>query len=141
MQRRQSIARREDAATPDNLISQVLTALMRHGGVYSLTDPEVMTARMAPILRSVHGDPETGLTAAQRAAFVSTVSTTAASYFQHLVNSSNGKDLSYAIPSSLMSHIAFPGKGVYADPTGGPESPYRPAASPSWGSSSTTTSP
>ena len=122
-----SIARRE-ALHAEQPISQVLTALMRHGGVYSLTDPEVMTARMAPILRSVHGDPETGLTAAQRAAFVSTVSTTAASYFQHLVNSSNGKDLSYAIPSSLMSHIAFPGKGVYADPTGGPESPNLPAA-------------
>jgi hypothetical protein len=122
-----SIARREAQHT-DRPVSQVLTALMRHGGVYSLTDPEVMTARMAPILRSVHGAPATGLTAAQRAAFVSTVSSTAASYFQHLVNSSNGKDLSYAIPSSLMSHIAFPGKGVYADPTGGPESPNLPAA-------------
>src|SRR6516165_7836176 len=108
-----SIARREAQHT-DQPVSQVLTTLMRHGGVYSLTDPEVMTARMAPILRSVHGDSETGLTAAQRAALVSTVSATAASYFQHLVNSSNGKDLSYAIPSSLMSHIAFPGKGVYA---------------------------
>lgn len=118
----------DEAQHTDQPVSQVLTALMRHGGVYSLTDPEVMTARMAPILRSVHGDPETGLTAAQRAAFVSTVSTSAASYFQHLVNSSNGNDLSYAIPSSLMSHIAFPGKGVYADPTGGPESPNLPAA-------------
>src|SRR5277367_3427377 len=94
-----------DAQHTDQPVSQVLTALMRHGGVYSLTDPEVMTARMAPILRSVHGDAKTGLSAAQRAAFVSSVSSTAGSYFQHLVTSKTGKDLSYAIPSSLMSHL------------------------------------
>ena len=130
----ESSARRE-AQNTDQPVSQVLTALMRHGGVYSLTDVEMMAARMSPILSSMHADPKTGLTAAEHmtpkqvAAFVSTVSTTAASFFQHLVNSNNGKDLSYAIPSSLMSHIALPGKGVaYVDPTGGPESPEIPVA-------------
>jgi Animal haem peroxidase len=127
-----SIARRE-AQNTDQPISQVLTALMRHGGVYSLTDVEMMAARMAPILSSMHADPKTGLTAAEKmtpkqvAAFVSTVSTTATSFFQHLVTSNNGKDLSYAIPSSLMSHIALPGQGVaYVGPQ--PESPEIPAA-------------
>lgn len=135
----QAAVAQHEAQHTDQPVSQVLTALMRHGGVYSLTDPEVMTARMAPILRSVHGDAQTGLTVAQRAAFVSSVSSTAGSYFQHLVTSKTGKDLSYAIPSSLMSHLVFPGEGVvktgvpktgvvYDDPTGGPESPSLPAA-------------
>jgi Animal haem peroxidase len=119
------IARREAQHT-DQPVSQVLTELMRHGGVYSLTDPEVMAARMVPILRPVHDDPKTA--AQHLTALVSTVSTTAASFFQHLVKSDKGKDLSYVIPSSLLSHLAFPGKGVYCDPTGGPESPNLPVA-------------
>jgi hypothetical protein len=115
---------RHDAQDTDQPVSQVLTALMRHGGVYSLTDTEMMTARLSAILGSPSGN-----SAADLLGFVTNVSSTASSFFQHLVNSDNGTDLSYAIPSSLMSHIALPGKGVaYEDPTGGPQSPEIPAA-------------
>ena len=134
------MARREAQHT-DQPVSQVLTALMRHGGVYSLTDPEVMAARMGPILRSEHGDHETGLTVAQRAAFVFSVSTTAASYFQHLVTSKTVKDLSYAIPSSLMSHLVFPGEECTTTRRGVRKARICRRHSPSWGSSSITTSP
>ena len=108
-----------EAQHTDQPVSQVLTALMRHGGVYSLRigGDDGSHGADSPL---VHGDPETGLTAAQRAAFVSTVSTSAASYFQHLVNSSNGNGPP-ATPSrrALMSHIAFPGKRCErADPRG-----------------------
>jgi hypothetical protein len=123
------IARR-GAQDTDQPVSQVLTALMRHGGLYSLTDPEMMTARLSSFLDSANGDPKTAMNAAtDLSGFVTNVSTTAASFFQHLVNSNNGTDLSYSIPSSLMSHITLPSTGVaYADPTGGPESPEIPAA-------------
>jgi hypothetical protein len=132
----QATAARKEPQDEADPVGQVLTSLMRHGGVYSLTDPEMMAARMTPLMMSMHGtatEPhlvtEQQLTPKQISSFVSSVSSTAASFFQHLVQGYAGKDLSYAIPSSLMSHIAFPGTGTaYKDPTGGPESPEIPAA-------------
>ena len=129
-----SAAHREaqDGAHP---VSQVLTGLMRHGGVYSLTDTEMMTGRMSALMMAArstgtqpHAVTPEQLTPDQVSAFVSTVSSRAASFFQHMVKDPAGQNLSYAIPSSLMSHIAFPGAGVvYKDATGGPEGPI-PAA-------------
>ena len=130
----QASASHHDTQDDANPVSQVLTTLMRHGGVYSLTDSEMMSARMAPLMMSAksggsdHTVTEQQLTPKDVASFVNSVSGKAASFFQHLVTDKTGKDLSYAIPSSLMSHISFPGRGVYEDATGGPESPEIAAA-------------
>ena len=118
-----------------NPVSQVLTSLMRHGGVYSLSDREMMAARMAPVMMAVKnakGQLEVGpdqLTPKAVESFVATVSGRAAGFFQHLVTADHGRDTSYAIPSSLMSHLSLPSTGqLYKESTGGPESPEIPAA-------------
>jgi hypothetical protein len=102
-----SLARTEpqDSANP---VSQVLTGLMKHGGLYTLLDSEMMTARLSPVFARNSSEA----TAADASAFVSSLGNTVGSFFSHLVN---GR--AYTIPSSLMSHLAIPGAGtLFSDP-------------------------
>jgi hypothetical protein len=131
----QAAASHYESHDRSNPVSQVLTSLMRHGGVYSLADGQMMAARMAPLMMAARSTgtnnlvSEKQLTPKDVESFVSTVSSRAVSFFQHMVARADGKDLSYAIPSPLMTHLTSPATGqVFKDATGGPESPEIPAA-------------
>ncbi|ADW69079.1 peroxidase family protein [Granulicella tundricola] len=124
----QAITVKPEVLDESNPTRQVLTGLMKHGGVYTLLDTEMMTARLVPML--TRGSGAAAMSAEDASTFVNGLGNTMASFFQHLVP---GK--AYTIPSSLMSHIAFPGTGVsYSDPgleqsdPGVFESPEVPAA-------------
>jgi hypothetical protein len=73
---------------------------MRHGGLYTLLDPDIMAARMGSIAVDPAGR-------ARLAGLVPNLQAAAASFFSRLV-----PDEPYIIPSSLMSHIAFPHEGA-----------------------------
>jgi hypothetical protein len=81
-------------------VSSSLTALMRHGGLYTLLDPDIMAARMGSIAVDPAGR-------AKLAGLVPNLQAAAASFFSRLV-----PEKPYIIPSSLMSHIAFPHEGA-----------------------------
>ena len=81
-------------------ISSSLTALMRHGGLYTLLDPDIMAARMGSVAVDSAGR-------ARLAGLVPNLQAAVGSFFSRLV-----PDQPYIIPSSLMSHIAFPHEGA-----------------------------
>ena len=121
---------RHGSEFPDTPHSQVLTVLMRHGGLYTLLDRDMMTARMVPMLS---GTP--GMTPDSIAAFVNNVGDTVASFFSHLVPTTY-----YVLDSGLISHLSYPGPDASGRPRGltftediptqppGLESPTIPAA-------------
>ena len=82
--------------------SRALTSMMRHGGIYSLLDTEVMTARLTVVADAL---PEMLGAHTTVSSFVASVGIAAQSFFQHLVQKP------YTIHSNLMSHIAFPHEG------------------------------
>jgi hypothetical protein len=86
-------------ARPDrHPVSSSVTALMKHGGLYTLLDADMTSARL------------TALTGTQRAvspSFVPALQAAAVSFFIRLVPGAP-----YTIPSSLMSHICLPHEGV-----------------------------
>ena len=92
-----------DGTHPRVAASQAITALMRHGGLYSLLDTQMMTARLTVIADAL---PAMLGTSSTVASFVANVSVAAQSFFQHLVQKP------YTLHSNLMSHIAFPHEGV-----------------------------
>ncbi len=90
-------------APPLVAASQALTSMMQHGGLYSLLDTQMMTARLtvlATAMPEVLGPHDTV------SSFVASASSAAQSFFQHLVQKP------YTIHSNLMSHISFPHEGV-----------------------------
>jgi hypothetical protein len=115
-------------AAPKAVLSRALTAMMQHGGLYSLIDTDMMNARFAAVATTL---PELFTPTSTFGSFTASVSQTAQSFFQHLVQQP------YTIHSNLMSHIAFPHEGqTYTskkaenDPTESAklESPELPAA-------------
>ena len=109
---------------PKVAASRALTAMMSHGGLYSLLDSQMMTARLSTMVQQI---PELLKGHASPYSFVAAVGNSAESFFEHLVSNP------YTIHSNLMSHIAFPHDGTtYTKdtPTNPPdeESPDLPAA-------------
>jgi Animal haem peroxidase len=88
---------------PQVVTSRALTAMMRHGGLYSLLDTQMMTARLTVVANAM---PEVLGAHTTVSSFVASVGAAAQSFFQHLVQKP------YTIHSNLMSHIAFPHEGV-----------------------------
>jgi hypothetical protein len=89
----------QNSEYPEAPNSQVLTVLMRHGGLYTLLDEDMMTARLVPVLSG-----QTGITAQSAAHFVQSLGSAVASFFMHL------KPVTYyVLDSSLISHLSFPG--------------------------------
>jgi hypothetical protein len=110
---------------PKIAASRALTAMMSHGGLYSLLDSQMMTARLSTMLQQI---PELLGDHTSPASFAAAVGSSAESFFEHLVSNP------YTIHSNLMSHIAFPHEGTtYTKdtPVNPPdeESPNLPAAS------------
>ena len=87
---------------PKIAASRGLTAMMSHGGLYTLLDPQMMTARLSTMVQQI---PELVREHTSPAAFIAAVGSTAESFFEHLVSNP------YTIHSNLMSHIAFPHEG------------------------------
>ncbi|WP_419806139.1 peroxidase family protein [Terriglobus sp.] len=83
--------------------SRAMTTMMRHGGLYSLLDTQMMTARLTAVAETL---PQMLQPHSTVSSFVASVSASAQSFFQHLVQKP------YTIHSNLMSHIAFPHEGV-----------------------------
>jgi len=88
---------------PKVAASRAITAMMSHGGLYSLLDPQMMTARLSTLTQQI---PEMLKDHESPASFVAAVGSTAESFFEHLVSKP------YTIHSNLMSHIAFPYRGT-----------------------------
>jgi hypothetical protein len=84
---------------PEAPNSQILTLLMRHGGLYTLLDRDMMTARLVPMLSG-----QSGMTVQSAANFVESLGSAVASFFIHLKPASY-----YVLDSSLISHLSFPG--------------------------------
>ncbi len=82
----------------------LLTALMRHGGLYTLFDQDMTTARLTPLM--------TGANSSQMQTTVQQVQSIAESFFYRLCPLSG-----YAINSDLMSYIAFPHEGAAYEDT------------------------
>jgi Animal haem peroxidase len=84
-------------------LGSVLTALMKHGGLHTLLDRDMMAARLAPLMQdATTPTPQTMLTQVQ---------TTVESFFYRL-----SPNKGYTINSDLMSFITFPHDGaVYED--------------------------
>jgi hypothetical protein len=90
-------------AQPDkHPVSSSVTALMKHGGLYTLLDADITSARLTAL---------TGTSKAVSPNFVPALQAAAVSFFTRLVPSAP-----YAIPSSLMSHICLPHEGVTYTP-------------------------
>jgi Animal haem peroxidase len=79
-------------------VSSSLTALMKHGGLYTLLDTDITSARLGALM---------GTSRSVSPNFVPALQAAAASFFTRLVPSAP-----YAIPSSLMSHICLPHEGA-----------------------------
>ena len=90
---------KKNSASPEAPNSQVLTVLMRHGGLYTLLDSDMMAARLVPLLSS-----QSGVTAESATTFVSSLGSGIASFFMHMVPATY-----YVLDSSLISHLSFPG--------------------------------
>lgn len=85
-------------------VSPLLTILMRHGGLYTLLDRDMMTGRLVPLL-SGPGTPD--MAQQDISSFVNSIGDRVASFFQHLVPS-----VGYTLDSSLISHLTLPGSGL-----------------------------
>src|SRR5262249_15321198 len=81
-------------------LSSSITALMKHGGLYTLLDPDMTSARLAALSSA-------GTRKALSPDFVPALQAAAISFFMRLVPNSP-----YIIPSSLMSHIVLPHEGT-----------------------------
>lgn len=93
---------------PKVAASRAITVMMSHGGLYTLLDSQMMTARLSTMVQQM---PELLDGHASPASFVAAVGSTAESFFEHLVSNP------YTIHSNLMSHIAFPHEGrTYTSP-------------------------
>lgn len=88
---------------PKVAASRAITAMMSHGGLYTLLDSQLMTARLSTMAQNI---PELLHGHASPASFVAAVGSSAESFFEHLVTNP------YTIHSNLMSHIAFPHEGT-----------------------------
>ncbi len=82
-------------------LSSSVTALMRHGGLYTLLDPDIMAARLGALAANAGSGAET------LAGMAPNLQAVAASFFTRFV-----PDAPYSIPSSLMSHIVLPHEGT-----------------------------
>ena len=89
-------------AHPRIAAARALTSMMGHGGLYSLLDAQMMTARLSAVGDALPGVLGTHTTVSS---FVASVGLAAQSFFQHMVQNP------YTIHSNLMSHIAFPYEG------------------------------
>jgi hypothetical protein len=108
-----------NAAHPKVAASQAITAMMRHGGLYSLLDTQMMATRLTAVadtLPAVLGSHNTV------ASFVASTAAAAQSFFQHLVQKP------YTIHSNLISHISFPHEGVTYTPSSVENDPAKAAA-------------
>jgi hypothetical protein len=84
-------------------ISSALTALMGHGGLYSLLDSELMTARLTPLAAKKNQSADDGSPAPRSIPdMASALRGEVTNFFSHLVQKP------YDIPSNLVTHIAFP---------------------------------
>ncbi|MEN3357111.1 MAG: hypothetical protein V7637_1093 [Mycobacteriales bacterium] len=94
--------------------SATLTRLMRHGGIYTLLDYDVMAARVTRLTAAGPAARAAAVGAGPTGDVVdllTTVGATVTAFFSHLVNAEP-----CPIPSSLMSHLTFPHEGVtFAD--------------------------
>ncbi|HEV7503754.1 MAG TPA: peroxidase family protein [Thermoanaerobaculia bacterium] len=112
----------------DSLPTQsVLAALVKHGGMYTLLDPDFMAARMAAFVPepSVNAEAVEGTAAPVTAADIAKkLQEVAANFFYRLVDQPG-----YTVHSELMAYISEPGEknGVAYDP-GADASPDVPAA-------------
>jgi hypothetical protein len=88
---------------PKVAATRAITAMMSHGGLYTLLDSQLMTARLSTMAQNI---PELLHGHASPASFVAAVGSSAESFFEHLVTNP------YTIHSNLMSHIAFPHEGT-----------------------------
>ena len=102
------------APHPSFPAQSIVAALAKHGGMHTLLDPDLMTARVSAFIT---GDPATS-------AIVSKLQAMAASFFYKLVEAPG-----YKVHSELMAYISEPGKdnGVTYD-EGADASPDVPAA-------------
>jgi len=83
-----------------------MTALMKHGGLYTFLNPDITSARIGPIMSGGSGS--------EVQAVMQKLQNTVENFFYKLVP---GK--SYTINSDLMSYIAFPHDGIaYENPPG-----------------------
>jgi len=104
---------------PKVATSRALTAMMGHGGLYSLLDHQMMTARLTAVANAL---PEALGPHDTVSSFVASVGAAAQSFFQHLVQNP------YTIHSNLMSYIAFPHEGVTYTPRSEENNPAEAAA-------------
>jgi hypothetical protein len=81
---------------------------MRHGGLYTLLDREMMTARLVPVLSG-----QEAFTPQSAATFVQSIGSAVASFFTHLKPTTF-----YVLDSSLISHLSFPGPDKTGKPRG-----------------------
>ena len=77
---------------------RILTGLMHHGGLYTLMNSDMMTARLTPMFA------QAGQSMSAAEDFVGSLGTAIASFFQHLQRTSF-----YVLDSSLISLLSFPG--------------------------------
>jgi hypothetical protein len=104
---------------PKVATSRALTSMMGHGGLYSLLDHQMMTARLTAVANAL---PEALGPHDTVSSFVASVGAAAQSFFQHLVQNP------YTIHSNLMSYIAFPHEGVTYTPRSEENNPAEAAA-------------
>jgi hypothetical protein len=84
-------------------MGSILTALMKHGGLHTLLDRDMMAARLGPLMQDATSPPVQEM--------LNQVQTTVESFFYRL-----SPKKGYSINSDLMSFITFPHDGaVYED--------------------------
>jgi hypothetical protein len=97
-------------------VSSSVTALMKHGGIYTLTDNEMMTARLTALGAGSHAQPGASSSTAPPPMDVPFIALAAGSmagdFFYHLLSDPLG------IPQDLMSYLTFPEDGKTHTPLG-----------------------
>lgn len=97
-------------------VSSSVTALMKHGGIYTLTDNEMMTARLTALGAGSHAQPGASSSTAPPPMDVPFIALAAGSmagnFFYHLLSEPLG------IPQDLMSYLTFPEDGKTHTPLG-----------------------
>ncbi|HVY16082.1 MAG TPA: peroxidase family protein [Rhodopila sp.] len=90
-------------------LTTAMTALAMHGGMYSMLNRDMLTARLTPMAAALTAAGHAP--AGSIASLVSLLQSKVENYFIHLV-----PNKPYKVHSNLVSHIAFPGEGVTYTP-------------------------
>jgi hypothetical protein len=97
-------------------LSSSITALMKHGGIYTLTDGEMMTSRLTALTGPGIGQASAQPGVASQSMDEPFIATMAggmiSSFFYHLLSEK------LAIPQNLMSYLTFPEDGKTHTPLG-----------------------